>query len=80
MKLNKMKIGQKAIVDFIDISPFTRRLIEMGFSKNAQVEMLIRGMSNSLTAYRIKNTVVALRDETAENINVTLVYGGSNGQ
>lgn len=74
MKLNEMKIGQQAKILSVDInSTSAQRLIEIGFSEGTDVVALIKSMNSHLTAYKVKNTIIALRNETAEGINVSLV-------
>lgn len=76
MKLSKLVVGEKAYVESVCPSALIgQRLVEMGFSKGAEVEVAIKGISKHLKAYKIKNTYVALRDETADMINVTLNSG-----
>lgn len=71
MKLSQLKPGEKALIESVGLSAgLSRRLIEMGFSKGSEVEVAIKGVSKHLKAYKIKNTLVAIRDETAEKINV----------
>ncbi|MBQ8573126.1 MAG: ferrous iron transport protein A [Ruminococcus sp.] len=73
MKLSDIKIGQKVKISGIDMSfDLAQRLVELGFSVNTEVKALIKGMGKSLTAYKVKNTVVALRNETADRIYVVL--------
>jgi len=77
MKLSKIKTGQKAVITSVDASDISsQRLIEIGFSVDSEVEVLIKGMNPNLTAYRVKNTIIALRDKTADKINVLLKSGG----
>lgn len=74
MKLSQLNFGEKAFVNTVDpSSTFAQRLIEMGFSNGTEVEVVIRGISKHLKAYKIKNTIVAIRDELAEKINVILI-------
>ena len=74
MKLCELRINQKAIINFVDTSDLSAlRLIEIGFSKGSEVEKVISGISKSLNAYKVKNTVVALRNNTADNIKVSLI-------
>jgi len=74
MKLYELNINQKAIIDYIDTSDFSaKRLIEIGFSKGSEVKKVISSISKSLNAYKVKNTVVVLRNSTAENIKVSII-------
>ncbi len=77
MKLSEMKTGQRAIIEKIDSTYlYAQRLIEIGFSEGTEVSVEIKGMSHYLTAYKVKNTTIALRDKTAEKINILLKSGG----
>ncbi|MDO4420314.1 MAG: FeoA family protein [Ruminococcus sp.] len=79
MKLSKMKTGQNAIIKNIDSKYlYARRLIEIGFSEGTEVSVAIKGMSPCLTAYNVKNTIIALRDKTAEKVNIILISGGKS--
>lgn len=77
MKLSEIKTGQTALITSVDMScSFAQRLIEIGFSEGTEVSALIKGMNSHLTAYKVKNTVIALRDKMADKINVLLISGG----
>lgn len=81
MKLNDLKINQKAVIISIDTKAnAAKRLIEIGFSVGTEVIKIINGMSTGLCAYEVKNTVVALRNETAESVNVLTIKGGYDGK
>lgn len=81
MKLSKIKLGQVAVITSVDLNSVSaQRLIEIGFSKGTEVSAVIKGISRRLTAYKVKNTVIALRNETADNINVLIKQGGTNEQ
>lgn len=76
MKLSRLNIGEKArIISVENKSWIAQRLVEMGFSKGTEVEVAIEGLSKNLKAYRIKNTVIAIRNEVADSINVILKSG-----
>lgn len=76
MKLSRLNIGEKArIISVENKSCIAQRLVEMGFSKGTEVEVAIEGLSKNLKAYRIKNTVIAIRNEVADSINVILKSG-----
>lgn len=77
MKLNDLKINQKALIVSVDASDHSaKRLIEIGFSVGTEVTKVLYGIGANLSAYEVKNTVVALRKETAESVNVLTKYGG----
>lgn len=70
--LEKLKINESAIIDAIDITDgFRRRLLDLGFVKGSKITALYKSPSKNPTAYLIKGTVVAIRDEDAKNIKIT---------
>lgn len=73
MKLSEIKLDESALITSIEPTfNYARRLIELGFSVGTEVTPVIKGMSGHLTAYKVKNTVIALREETADMVNVLL--------
>lgn len=79
MRLSEIGIGQYAQVIGINGNDKTAlRLIEMGFSSGTVIEVLYSAMGKNLTAYKVKNTVLALRTETADKIIVKLKSGDKN--
>lgn len=48
-----------------------RRLLELGFLPGTPVEVVLRSPSSEPTAYRVRGTVIALRDRQAEAIIVS---------
>lgn len=49
---------------------FLRRLSDLGLNKNSTVTPMFRSPDNNLTAYLVKGSLIALRNETAKNIKV----------
>ena len=81
MKLFELKVNQKAVVVSVDTACISaKRLIEIGFSSETEVEKVINGISKNLNAYKVKNTVVALRNDITDKINVLLISGGNYGK
>ena len=73
IRLSDLEAGQEAEV--ITISPACRgserrRLLDLGFVHGVRIEVELAGIFKSPVAYRIHNTVVALRDHQTENIFV----------
>lgn len=73
MKLSELKLGETAKIVSIEKHSFTRRLMEMGFCESVLVEVYLKGMSRNSKVYKVKNTLIVLRKETADKINVILV-------
>lgn len=79
MKLSEIDLNVKARIISIDNNcKYAQRLIEIGFSDGTMVQSVLKGINGRLTAYCVKNTVIALRDETASMINVLLISDGSD--
>ena len=69
--LSSLDIGDKVIIDEIDDSlELKERLVDMGFTKDSEIECVLKACFNGPIAYRIKNTVIALRKKDASMILV----------
>lgn len=70
--LDKLKINESAFIDSIDITDnFRRRLLDLGFIKGSKITALYKSPSKNPTAYLIKGTVIAIRDEDAHKIKIS---------
>ncbi len=69
MLLTDLKVGQKGRIKGIspDFSLY-KRLVDIGFSRDSEIECLFKSPLGDPTAYLIKGTVIALRQEDANNI------------
>ena len=77
MKLSNIKTGQKAIITIVNTDDLAAgRLMEMGFSQGTEITRVLNSMSKNLSAYRVKNTVISIRNDTADKIKVSLIFGG----
>lgn len=69
--LNSLNIGDKVKIDKIcDNLELKSRLIDMGFTKDSEIECILKACFNGPIAYKIKNTVIALRQRDASKIMV----------
>lgn len=69
--LNKISKGEKSkVIDITVKSDAKRRLMDLGIVKGTIIEKLYTSPSGSPSAYLIRGTVIALRDEEAESIIV----------
>ena len=67
--LYELKIGECGIVNNINADEkIKRRLQDIGFIKGAEVLCAFKSPFGEPTAYRIKGTTIALRDEQSKNI------------
>lgn len=71
MLLSELKIGEKAIIVKIKgYGAFRKRIMEMGFIKGSEVEVVLNAPLKDPIKYRIMNFEVSLRKKDAENIEV----------
>lgn len=80
VRLSDLNFGEKA--EILSISPACRgterrRLLDLGFVKGGIIEMELNGIFKSPVAYRVRNTVVALRKHQSENIFVRITEGSA---
>ena len=71
MRLNKLEPGKQSTVKKIFGSKMKiRRLLDLGFAEGTTVRALYKSPSGDPVAYFVRKTVIALRAEDAENIEV----------
>lgn len=72
--LNKLKIGQKAVIQNISVkSDIRRRLIDIGLVRNTTVECVLISPLGEPCAYLIRGAVIALRSEESSQIEIALI-------
>lgn len=67
--LNELKINEESIIVSVntDIN-IKRRLMDIGFVKGEKVKLILKNFGDNMRAYKIKNTVMALRVSDTKNI------------
>ena len=71
MKLNDLKIGEEGVIKkVIAKENIRRRLMELGFLKGISIKPVLK--NKSMTAYKLKGTVISIRKEDTADIEVTL--------
>lgn len=75
--LNNIKLDKKFIIKEINIDGnLKNRLLDLGFIKGNEITCIYESPSKNPRAYKILNSVIALRNEDAKNI---LVEGDKYG-
>lgn len=70
-KLNELSINKIGVIHNIDSSEsFKRRLLNLGIVKGSYIKPIYKAILKDPTAYLVKNSVIALREEDAKNILV----------
>lgn len=71
ISLNNVGIGKKCIVkDILFKGNLRTRIFDLGIIENTIIEVLYKSPFNDPTAYLIRGTVIALRNDDALNIIV----------
>ena len=70
--LSEIKVGSSVIVTRNNSkSSLKERLLALGLTQGAIIEVLRKGPKNNLTVYRIRGAMIALRKEEGELIEVS---------
>lgn len=70
-KLNNIKVGHQVEVEEIFSEGLLReRMLALGLTRGAKVEVLGRAPSGDPTVYNIRGSMIALREEEASLIHV----------
>ena len=71
--LSEIGAGESAIVTSNEAGELLKeRLLSLGLTKGAVIEVLRKGPKNNLTVYRIRGAMIALRKEESSLIKVSL--------
>ena len=73
-KLSDVSIGNKCIVKKIynDIN-IKRRFYDLGLIPNVEIEVVFKSPLGDPTAYLIKGSIIAIRDDDAKKVEVELI-------
>lgn len=71
VKLTEIVIGKKAqVVELLSIGLSRQRMLDLGIVPNTIIHVLRQSPFGDPTAYLIRDTCIALREEEAKNIMV----------
>lgn len=69
--LNTLRPGSHAVVVSLDAEGIERRrLLDLGFTRGSRVQVVRRSPCGDPTAFKIRETVFALRADQSRHINV----------
>lgn len=72
LKLDNISVGSLVKVeDLYSTGPLRERMLALGLTKGARVEVIRKGPSGDPTVYDIRGTMIALRKEEASLIAVS---------
>ena len=71
-KLNDLQIGQKAIIKSVNTnSDLKQRILDIGLVQGSIIYPVLK--NKGMTAYNIKDAIIAIRKEDTKNIIVEIV-------
>ena len=71
MCLNELEVGKTAFVkDICARGIVKRRMLDLGIIPGTKIKALMESPSGELTAYLIRGTVIAIRQNDAKNISI----------
>lgn len=72
--LNSLSVGQKAIIlDLENKGSIRRRLLDMGMTPGTVIECVLVSPFLDPVAYKIRNAVIALRNDDSKKIIVEVI-------
>lgn len=72
MELNSVSVGNSVTVEDLSSTGMLReRMLALGLTKGARIEVVRKGPSGDPTVYNIRGAMIALRKEEASLISVT---------
>jgi ferrous iron transport protein A len=67
-----LKFGEKVTISNVDIShPSSRRILEIGFTPGQEIELINKSLFNDPLAFAVRGTLIAIRKNEAECIEVS---------
>jgi ferrous iron transport protein A len=70
-KASQLQYGEKVQIDNIDCNhPSSRRIIEIGFTPGQEIELINKSVFNDPLAFSVRGTVIAIRKNEADCIQV----------
>ena len=71
MTLDRVPVGERVTIeDILSTGNLRRRLMDLGLTRNAQVQVLHQSPAGDPKAYLIRGAVIALRAEDSKSIRV----------
>jgi len=71
--LNNIKVGAQArIASLLSSGLLKERMMALGFTKGALIEVVRKGPKDNLTLYHIRGTMIALRREESDLIMIDI--------
>lgn len=73
-KLSELRKGEKAMIVSVNLDGLTRRrFYDLGFIPGTKVQVVFESPLGDPVAYLVRDTLIALRKNESENIEVELI-------
>ncbi len=73
-KLSELKKGERAVIVRVNLNGLTkRRLYDLGFIPDTEISVAFESPLGDPVAYIVRETIIALRKEESENIEIELI-------
>lgn len=73
MTLLDLKLNHTGIINKINCaSEIKKRFLDLGFIQNAKITPVLTSPAGNIRAYLIKDTLIAIRNQDATNITLSL--------
>ena len=71
VKLNDLKIGDEGMIENVCVDENIKtRLLDIGFIRGTLISPILK--NKSMTVFKIKGTIIGIRNEEVNNIEVSL--------
>lgn len=72
--ISHIEIGQRASIVWLAHEPYmAKRLEDLGFEPDAEIECVLKGRKGQIAAYLVRGAVIALRREDANKIFAKII-------
>lgn len=73
ISLTKLELGQTGFIKGINCrGSIKRRLLDLGLIPNTEITPIMKSIAGDPIAYEVRNIIIAIRKQDAENIQVTI--------
>jgi len=74
LSLNELPLGYKGKVQELrSYGTERRRMLDLGLVKNTKITPVFKSPSGDPTAYEVRGSVIALREEDSKNIKILII-------
>ena len=71
--LTKLELNQTGFIQEINCrNSIKRRLLDLGLIPNTEITPIMKSIAGDPIAYEVRNIIIAIRKQDAENIQVTI--------